>query len=210
MFLNQFFPNFLANLISALEPNKKAYIKSGFKKCGIIPLNPDKVLSMIPYNGTPDSLIDDSIHVNDSVLNILKELRFESPPENRTKRTRLNVEPSKSVGVSTSSESENEVDSPDIIVNKNENSTENQINIDTPEVPEMYTVSSNIKTIQINNIIKVIENVYNIEKSDIKIGDWLQVNYHTNICNVIKFRDIEFEGKFLKKKSSLSRCMYSR
>lgn len=106
---------------------------------------------------------------NDSVLNILKELRFESPPKNRAKRTKLNVEPGKSVGVSTTSESENEVDSPDVMVNKNESSTEsteNQINIDTPEVPEIDMVSSNIKTIQINNIINVIENVYNIEKSD--------------------------------------------
>lgn len=107
---------------------------------------------MILNNDTPDSLIQDSIHINDLVLNILKELRFESPSKHQTKRTRLHVKAGTSVGISTSSKSENDVDSPDIMVNKNENRTENkenQMNIDTSEVPEIGTVSSNIKSIQI-------------------------------------------------------------
>jgi len=55
---------------------KKANIILGFEKCDIISLNLDKILSMIPNDDTPDVLIgieEESIHVNNSVLNILKE-----------------------------------------------------------------------------------------------------------------------------------------
>jgi len=98
------FPTLLDKLITALEPNRISNIKSGFEKCGIIPLNRNKVLSMIPSANTPESSIEDSFVVEDSVLNILKELRYETPPNTRSKRTRLNVEPGRSVGISSESE----------------------------------------------------------------------------------------------------------
>ncbi|CAI6374113.1 unnamed protein product [Macrosiphum euphorbiae] len=237
------FPTLLNKLITALEPNRRSNIISGFEKCGIIPLNRNKVLSMIPNANTPESSIVDSFVVEDSVLNILKDLRYETPPKTRSKRTRLNVEPGKSVGVS-SSESENgddeeHVDKPDFlltnidapdIMNVDEmntdtqdntdpddeiNSPDTQDNIDPDEInsPDSndqtipVTIAPNVKYVEINNSIKIVQNIYDIDISDINVGDWLLVQYHSDmyICKVSKIGVIEFEGEFLRKKPSLKK-----
>jgi len=220
------FPTLLDKLITALEPNHRSNIISGFEKCGIIPLNRNKVLSMIP--NTPESSIVYSFVVEDSVLNILKKLRYETPPKTRSKRTRLHVEPGKSVGVS-SSESENgddeehvdnpdfvliNIDAPDIInvdemntdtqdnndpdemntdtpvnndpdeINSKDSNDPDEINTDSPDSNDQtipVTIAPNVKYVQINNSIKIVQNIYDIDVSDINIGDWLLVQYHSDM-----------------------------
>lgn len=54
----------------------------------------------------PDLSIEDSIQVRDSILNILKELRYDSPTKLRVRRIILKVEPKKSVSINTTSESD--------------------------------------------------------------------------------------------------------
>lgn len=234
------FPTLLSKLITALEPNRLSNIMSGFEKCGIIPLNPNKVLCMTPNENTSDESIEDSIQVEDSVLSILKELRYESPPKSRAKRTRLQVEAGRSVGISSSvsenGENEEQVDNPDIDemitdtqyddvdeMNTTENNDPDEINTDSPHNNDTdginignphsnnqiipVTIALNIKHVQINNTIKIVQNVYDLEELEIKIGDWLLVQYRSDmyICKVNKVGVIDFEGEFLRKKHSLQR-----
>ncbi|KAL4126080.1 hypothetical protein QTP88_010311 [Uroleucon formosanum] len=184
--------------------------------------------------------IVDNFVVEDSVLNILKKLRYETPPKTRSKRTRLHVEPGKSVGIS-SSESENgdeeHVDNPDFvltnidapdIINVDEMNTDTQDNNDPGEMNTDTTdnndpdeinspdsndqtipviITPNVKNVEINNSIKIVQNIYDIDISDINVSDWLLVQYHSDmyICKVSKVGVIEFEGEFLRKKPSLKK-----
>lgn len=229
------FPTLLDKLITALEPNHISNIMSGFEKCGIIPLNRNKVLGMIPSANTPETSIEDSFVVENSVLNILKELRYDTPPKTRSKRTRLNVEPGRSVGVS-SSESENgedeeRVDNPDFVlldIDVPDTINSDEMNTNTPDtnVDEMNDNTSenndsdeintdndqtipapNVKYVEVNNTIKIVQNVYDIDILDINVGDWLLVKYHSDmyICKVSKVGVIDLEGEFLRKKTSLQK-----
>lgn len=193
-------------------------------------LNPNKVLNMIPNSETPDTSIEDSIEVEDSVLSILKNLRYETPPKTRAKRTRLHVEPGRSVGVSSSEsengENEENLDDPDFLLididdqntnnvntintNAPDNNNPDEINTDIPHNNDQtipVTISKSVKYVQINDTIKIVQNVYDINKLEIKMGDWLLVQFHSNmyICKVNKVGVIDFEGEFLRKKPSLKK-----
>lgn len=50
--------------------------------------------------------IEDTIQVEDYILDILKELRYDSSSKPRIRKNRLNVEPGNSVGINTTSESD--------------------------------------------------------------------------------------------------------
>lgn len=58
------FPKLLNNLMDAIKEKQIVNIQSGFKKCGIIPMNRDSVLNMLPEDG-PDCTNSDSEIIND-------------------------------------------------------------------------------------------------------------------------------------------------
>lgn len=78
--------------------------------------------------------IEDSIQVKDSILDILKELKYDSPPKPRVRRNTINVEPGKNVGINITSESddndENNIDEPEEIVGKCWNYNSNDVEIE--------------------------------------------------------------------------------
>ena len=86
------FPKLLKQLHNSIEKNTAKNLMSGFEKCGVYPLNRDKVLSVLPKErpSPTKSTIDDSF------LDVLKEMRFEdnSPKQRRRK---VSVAPGKSV-----------------------------------------------------------------------------------------------------------------
>lgn len=81
-------------------------LKAGFEKCGIYPLNRDKVLNMLPKYDTNNQEVSD--HVNNSLTEFLKTMRNTETTLVRQSRKKLNVHPGQSVEVVADSDSENE------------------------------------------------------------------------------------------------------
>ena len=92
------FPRLLSQLVKALEEgNGKANLVKGFKKCGIVPIDVTPLLARIPgpENSTKQ---DDEVAADQSLINILTELRGDRP-ERTKKSKRIAVVPGKSVSV---------------------------------------------------------------------------------------------------------------
>jgi len=105
---------------------------------------------MIPSANTPESSIEYSFVIEDSVLNILKELRYETSPNTRTKRTRVSVEPGRSVGISSSEsdngEDEERVDNPDVVlldIDAPDIINVDEMNTDSPDNNDPFEINSN-------------------------------------------------------------------
>ena len=96
------FPALLKKLCDSL---KEENVISGFKKCGIAPLNRNKVLSMLPKiiddeeNQNPKNIQKNTEAVDRSFQELLQSLRHDQTPKIRQKRTKVNVKPGKSIGV---------------------------------------------------------------------------------------------------------------
>lgn len=76
------FPTLLKRLIDAIEPNSKKNILYGFKKGGIVPLNRQEVLRCLPEE--PIEVEDVEVEAaNNSILDLLKELRYTQTPKSR-------------------------------------------------------------------------------------------------------------------------------
>lgn len=90
------FPRLLNTLYSNItkENVKAGQLVSGFKKSGIVPFNPVAVISRIPGN---TAAVDTVSLVSESVLDMLKELRNGEPAQKKQRRTKLNIEPGKSI-----------------------------------------------------------------------------------------------------------------
>jgi len=78
-----------------LNENGPANVINGFRKCGIVPFNPEEVLSRLPeHNG-------DEFAIESSFETYLRELRYGNQVSDTTvprrKKARLAVEPGKSV-----------------------------------------------------------------------------------------------------------------
>ena len=80
------------------EPNKN--LKSGFRKCGIYPLNAGPVLERLPGGLTGSQTAEDSASaVSSAIVNMLQSMR--TPPEsNRRRKKRIDVVPDKSISTS--------------------------------------------------------------------------------------------------------------
>lgn len=100
------FPSMLNNLIEALGMRSSTNLKSGFRACGIVPLNSEAVLRKLPSamdtdTGTSKATAD----VSDVVLNYLHQFKYSphgkdvSVEKVTVKRKRLPVSPGKSVSV---------------------------------------------------------------------------------------------------------------
>lgn len=89
------FPKLLKLLIDELQINASKNIIAGFKKTGISPLNATEILARLPGEDLGE---DHESAVEDSILTLLKEMRYGSMNIVEPKRKRkLNVLPGKSV-----------------------------------------------------------------------------------------------------------------
>lgn len=111
------FPRLLKELVDAISVNGPENLKSGFEKCGIIPLNPRKILERLPSNpensDRGETETDRGEIMDTTLTNMLKELRYGEDLEQRKRKKKVNVEPGKSVRTQDfegDSESENEDD----------------------------------------------------------------------------------------------------
>ena len=93
------FPRLIKELSNELAQNQSKNLKSGFKKCGIVPLDKQKVLNRLPKEKQVEkqsNKAEDEAAVDDAIIEILKDMRYDSAPVVR-KRKKINVSPGKSI-----------------------------------------------------------------------------------------------------------------
>ena len=91
------FPTLLSEVMLAMKSTQMETLKSGFRACGIVPLDRNAVLSKIPnLSLATDEDVDQ--RVSQSVITVLQTLRYEgeNPPKKKPKK-KLSVEPGQSV-----------------------------------------------------------------------------------------------------------------
>jgi hypothetical protein len=85
------FPKLLKEVLQCLEEgNGTENMKSGFKKCGIYPLNRNEVLQRLPSCFNAETTNTTQV-LNDTVIDYLKELRHGNESAKTTKRKKVNV-----------------------------------------------------------------------------------------------------------------------
>lgn len=99
------FPRLLKNLLKQMEPNASANVKAGFTKCGIIPIDKDQVLKMLPAENVEtenpiNSEAQERQHLDNAFINLLKSMRYDDDSNGKPKKkSKLNVLPGKSIAV---------------------------------------------------------------------------------------------------------------
>lgn len=95
------FPQLLASLLEALQPELKKNINSGFRKCGIVPLNRDVVLQRIVHSSAEASAEEGAIQqaVSAVVLNRLNEIHQHNAATSKQRKRRLDIVPGRSISL---------------------------------------------------------------------------------------------------------------
>lgn len=99
----QHFPHLLKKLMTCKELNEKKVLQSGFRACGIWPLNREEVLKklpQVPRNGDDEQEVATVNRVvSDAVLELLQKFKYNPRGEEvvRQKRRKVSVEPGKSI-----------------------------------------------------------------------------------------------------------------
>lgn len=121
------FPALLTELFEKMSGTIKANLKSGFRKCGIVPIDPQQPISRLPQDA-PASTATASAAIDSSVMDMLKEMRHgnqtaSKSPNPPPRKKRLSVTPGTSITSknlrgeeqpSTSAESSNPDDPPPV------------------------------------------------------------------------------------------------
>lgn len=97
------FPRLLKALLEKISENAETNIISGFRKTGIIPLNKEEVLKLLPKEQLDE---DEREALNTTMIDLLKEMRYSEKPRKKNTNKKLSVEPGKSVQCDSSSESD--------------------------------------------------------------------------------------------------------
>lgn len=93
-------PQLLRSLTEALSGNGPANVRSGFQKCGIVPLDRKKVLDQLPdetntdTNPSTSSVVTTSL--DDSFKSLLQSMRYDDAPKPKRKK-KVDVQPGKSL-----------------------------------------------------------------------------------------------------------------
>ncbi len=99
------FPRLLKTLLKQMEPNASANVKAGFKKCGIIPIDKEQVLKMLPAETVEtenpiDAAAHERQHLDNAFINLLKSMRYDDDTTGKPKKkSKLNVPPGKSIAI---------------------------------------------------------------------------------------------------------------
>lgn len=168
------FPRLLNSLMKKLEANGSNNVKSGFRKCGIVPINKDEVLKMLPVeSNASENQSSQEIEALDKVfVKLLKSMRYEETTQPK-KKSKLKIAPGKSVGVEDfDSESENEIDSDSDLEHNNDGDDDDDDN-DMPTVDDEMFDSSDVKP---NSVVHK-DYPFSVHPADLKIGDWLVVTF---------------------------------
>ena len=97
------FPRLLKNLQGAVylgEDNHNDNLVSGFRKCGIVPFDPEVPLERLPDSNVPDlneSSQDFSSRVSNAVIEILRDMRGVDDTTTKKKKRKIAVQPGRSI-----------------------------------------------------------------------------------------------------------------
>ena len=97
------FPSLLTKLLNAVSERASENLKSGFRKCGIFPFDPEEVLQRLPErmnmmsdaNRIPNTEFER--HVDNILIRSLKDLRQGDENQSRRRKKKIDVEPGASV-----------------------------------------------------------------------------------------------------------------
>lgn len=171
------FPRLLNTLMKKLEVNGSNNIKSGFKKCGIVPINKDEVLNMLPAeSNVSENQSTQEIEALDKVfVDLLKSMRYEETVKPK-KKSKLKIAPGKSVGVEDS-ESENETDNDSDKDDVEQSDHDDDIEMLMPtEDDECFSDIGDAAKFSPNNVAR-IKYPFSVQPQQLKIGDWLVVSF---------------------------------
>ena len=132
------FPRLIKELSNELAQNQCDNLKAGFKKCGISPLNKHKILGRLPKEKqieNPVNKAENEAAVDDAFIQILKEMRYDSIPEIRKRKKKINVSPGKNIKGTDFESSEDQDEGPIKKGNKRKNSCVVQETISLDEQP---------------------------------------------------------------------------
>ncbi|XP_023021896.2 uncharacterized protein [Leptinotarsa decemlineata] len=184
---------------------------AGFDKCGIIPLNPDRVLNMLPVENPSND------------VHILKSMRYD---ENQLKqrKKKLHVPAVKSVAVDdfeSSGESSQHFsthDSNSDVDLMSDFEEEIDVNSDGAEKEDSFLPSTDPHISNNSPQPTISDGLLPVTKNDIDLGDWLLINlpYFSNIkvqssskaftkyyiAQVVKINMDGYEGSFLREKTT--------
>lgn len=205
------FPSLLKRLVRKLQDNCEKNIKNGFAACGILPFCPEAVLKRIPDKNQETSEEINS-RVDQTLINLLEEMRGVPSSTPRRKKRKLNAEPGKSVSVETSSDSENseEIDNDVAAIENEENlgegSSQNE-DLEGENVNESCPSESSENSNE-NELVdpESLNENESAEPYELNKGDFIIVKFKTNkrerrfIAQVLNTNSTQVEVKFLRKK----------
>ena len=173
------FPRLLRKLMNELKSKRQSLV-SGFRKCGIYPFDPRQVLNRMPknvvVNNNETDVCDTSSVLGESFLAFLSKKRYGEEDGKKPKRTKVNVEPGKSVGVE------------DLIVDENENSKEQKKKKKgkgKKKRDEVEVDEDDVELVCNDNETSCDKDVIDVE------GELKQFGYKVD-CHVI----VEYEGEY--------------
>ena len=197
------FPGLLRKLLERISPRQKENLKSGFRKCGIYPLDSQQVLNQLPDAASVDGLLPRE-QVSEVFLDHLQELRQGGKSVPQRKRKRLGVEPGKSVsGYSTTDDSSQESSDETIPLPEQD---------DEPRIEEEAGTEEDVSSPEISDE----EQSNQHENDDFEEGDYILVKYmlagdkfKTYVGKIEQIVNGEFHMMVMRKKSnSLSVFVY--
>lgn len=103
-FAKDTFPLLLSKLHKDISINAANNLKAGFLKCGLSPLNKEKVLACLPNERrslSAGTIEEAAAAIDDSLVSLLGEMRYGvDPGKKQAKRRKVDIEPGKSVSSS--------------------------------------------------------------------------------------------------------------
>ncbi|KAJ8911571.1 hypothetical protein NQ315_008914 [Exocentrus adspersus] len=163
------FPRLFARLINEIDENSSKNIQAGFCKAGIVPLNRNKVLDMIPKEPNEPQAVE--LNLDNSFCELLREMRYGEPQQQRkTSGKKIPVEAGKSVYYEDTSESNED---PHISLSKDENSSSDLLDFSDKPNEESSKTNDDRKKIYVQKHRRKFVNVAPVQPCDIQKNNWL-------------------------------------
>jgi len=201
------FPRLLKLLWLKIQENGSENIVAGFNKCGIAPLNRQRVLDMLPSDDVDKTDPNIEAALSTILKDFLKEMRPSDQTKKRQTRKRLNVQPGRSVETVSSEEEINELNT----------SSTSDSNISSDNIETNINQNNGSTEVYVVKNEKVFKNVHPIQHNkDVIEDDWYLVGFNSTsnkpstskvhytyfIGQIIKKTNGGYLGTFLRKKNT--------
>ena len=173
------FPSLLAQLMNDLMKSGQNSLIAGFRKCGIYPCDRNQVVDRIPKSDITE--LQNTSLVSAAVIDILEKKRFgEGSSEARSKKTKVNVTPGKSLQNVLATSLEESLDDAPVVDFTNEGVPgASGSGARTEEIP---TKSRSLETykkpkkLSINALSKAKKTGANLDDSDVSSGGYTSLS----------------------------------